>query len=73
LTARDKGKKLLELEYALDANWYEPVNSTVSPTFALHQLGGEYYMLCGAIMLMHSIIQLPNGNGNTKFSLVWTT
>ena len=25
LTARDKGKKLLELEYAPDGNWYEPV------------------------------------------------
>jgi len=55
LTARDKGKKLLELEYAQDANWYEPVNSTASPTLVLHQLGGEYHTLCGAIMLMNSI------------------
>ena len=37
-------------------------------------LCGAHHTLSGAIMHMHPIlIQLPNGNGNTKFSLAWHT
>ena len=65
--------KLLELEYAPDANWYETVKSTASPTLVIASawVGNTTCYVAKSCLCILSI-QLPNGNGNSKFSLAWT-